>query len=169
MARCVDLERQIPVAEHGEGVADVVLAATERPRLAVALHLRHGTHRRHVVDEADACAVDRLAVRVIHGHVQHVFACARRIGIDGDLDEQVSRVQCVACGRLRLRARRSQQNERDRPASDALHVPPPRLARVPGHCRQHAAAPRAAARSWRDASPDSSRACASRVRLRVPS
>ena len=48
---------------------------------------------------------DRLALRVFHCDVKHVVAGARRIGIQGDLDEKIARVERIERGWFRLAGR----------------------------------------------------------------
>jgi len=181
--RRLDPERHIPVAQHGEAVADVVVSASERLGLAVALHLRHPAHRRHVVDEPDARALHRLALGVFDGDAEDVVSRPRRIRVEGDLHEKVAGVECVGRARLRFAAGREQHQQHSRAAgapletvarpntaaaSDALHDRPPRLVPTRDRFRRRAAALRAAARSRRGASPGPSRACAARARCRAP-
>ena len=89
----LDADGDVPVAEHGEAIAHVVLAAAERLRVAVALHLRHRAHRGHVVHERDAGAVDRLVLGVPHVDVEDVLARPGRIGIDRDPHHEIAGVE----------------------------------------------------------------------------
>jgi len=93
--RRLDAERDVPVAQHGEAVTHVVLCRLRGLRLAVPLHLRHRAHRRHVVDESQARAVHRLALRVLYGDVEEVVAGSRRIRIELNLHEKVTRMERI--------------------------------------------------------------------------
>ena len=81
MSLGLDGDGHVPVAEHGEPVAHVVLAAAERLCLAVPLHLRHRAHGGHVVDEIHPRAVHRLLLGVAKLEMQDVLAGAGRIRV----------------------------------------------------------------------------------------